>query len=164
MSKSAKSAKIISYIDKVLASIEIPVVFITELGIISVLLYGAINRYFIHGTFPQEAELAWIFHIWLIFIGGSLVLRGGDHPFVGIIRDKRGKLYKTIMMLLCIIFSAIMLYYTIDYYGVYGIQKTTFLRLPKTILYIAMILGFTFMIIRYTIKIILLYKPSEVSK
>jgi len=159
-----KLAKTISYIDKALASIEIPVIFITELGIISVLLYGAINRYFIHGAFPQEAELAWIFHIWLVFIGGSLVLRGGDHPFVGIIRDKKGKLYKTIMILFCIIFSAIMLYYTIDYYGVYSIQKTTFLRLPKSILYAAMILGFTFIIIRYTIKIILLHKPLEVSK
>jgi len=156
--------KTISYIDKALAAIEIPVVFITEVGIISILLYGAINRYFIHGTFPQEAELAWIFHIWLVFIGGSLVLRKGDHPYVGIIRDKKGKLYKTFVMLLCILFSAVMLYYVIDYYDVYGIKKTTFLRLPMTLLYAAMILGFTFMIIRYIIKIIILYKPLEVSR
>ncbi len=160
----SKLTKTISYMDKALAAIEIPVVFITELGIISVLLYGAINRYFIHGSFPQEAELAWIFHIWLVFIGGSLVLSRGDHPYVGIIRDKRGKLYKTFMMLLCIAFSAIMLYFVIDYYPVYSIQKTTFLRLPKTVLYTAMILGFTFIIIRYIIKIVLLYKPLEVSK
>ncbi len=160
----SRAAKVLKYLDKALATIEIPVVFVCGAGIIMVLLYGAINRYIIHGVFPQEPELAWLFHMWLVFIGGSLVLRKGDHPYVGIIREKRGKLYKTIIILLCLVFAATMLYATLDFYSVYSLQKTTFLRLPMTTLYMAMILGFLFIIIRYIIKIILLHKPIEVSK
>jgi len=155
------SRALIKYVDKALAAIEVPIVLICGTGIIAVLLYGAINRYIIHGVFPEEPELAWLFHMWLVFLGGSLVLRGGDHPYVGIIREKRGKLYKTMVFSSCIAFATIMLYATLDFYSTFSLQKTTFLRLPMTVLYAAMILGFLFIILRLMIKIYLLYKPTE---
>ncbi len=158
------ATRALKYLDSVLTAIEIPIVFVCGVGIISVLLYGAINRYIIHGVFPQEPELAWLFHMWLVFIGGSLVLRVGDHPFVGIIREKKGKIFKTAIYLACISFAGVMLYALIEFYDTYKLQKTTFLRLPMTALYAAMILGFSFIIVRYVMKIILLYKPVEEGK
>jgi len=149
--------KFIYYVDKTLFVLEAAIIAVCGVGILATLFYGALARYLLHVPFPEEPELAWFFHTWLVFMGVSVVCRGsGDHPYVGAIRDKRGKSYKRFIWFLSIVYAIILIYSNLSFYGIYKLQKTILLRLPMYTFYLAMLLGLLFMIIRYTIKIITL--------
>jgi len=149
--------RLISYVDKTLFVLEAVTIVVCGVGILAALFYGALARYLLHVPFPEEPELTWFFHTWLVFMGVSMVCRGlGDHPYVGILRDRRGRLYKRFIWFLSIVYAVIMIYSNLSFYDVYKLQKTILLGLPMYTFYLAMLLGLFFMIVRYVIKAIAL--------
>lgn len=150
-------AKLLKAIDKVLLGIEATVIIVTGVLITITLFYGAIVRYIIHGSFPQEAELSWLLYTWLVFIGSSYVLSKGDHPTVTFIRGRLGKIYDLLIYLVCIVYVSIILRQAILYSDIFILQKTATMGLPLYYFYAALILGFIFIDIRYITKVIALF-------
>ncbi|AFL67077.1 TRAP transporter small permease [Desulfurococcus amylolyticus] len=150
-------AKLLRAINRVLLSIEATVIIVAGVLITVALFYGAIVRYVIHGSFPQEAELSWLLYTWLVFIGSSYVLSKGDHPTVTFIRGRLGKIYNLFIYLVCIVYVSIILRQAILYSDIFVLQKTATMGLPLYYFYAALILGFIFIDIRYIMKVIDLF-------
>ncbi|MEL9908724.1 MAG: TRAP transporter small permease [Desulfurococcus sp.] len=150
-------AKLLRVIDRVLVGIEATVIIVAGVLITVALFYGAIVRYVMHSSFPQEAELSWLLYTWLVFIGSSYVLSKGDHPTVTIIRGRLGKIYNLLIYLICIVYVSIILRQAILYSDIFMLQKTATMGLPLYYFYAALILGFVFIDIRYIMKIIDLF-------
>lgn len=153
----SKVSKVLSAADRALSAVEISVIVATGSVIVATLFYGAVVRYFLHGSFPEEAELSWLMYTWLVFLGSSYVLRGGDHPNVMLIRGKFGAKYTVALYLVCLAYIVIIIYYALQYSRIFLLQRTATMRLPMAYFYGAMIAGFIFMALRYLMKIVRLF-------
>lgn len=149
--------RIIGLIDEVLMGVEVVVLGVTGVTIIVALLYSAIVRYYLKGSFPEAPELTWFAYTWMVFVGSSAVLRTGDHPYVGFIRDKHSRIYKTAIYTVSIVYLVAIIYAMLASPKIVWMQKTVVLGLPLRYFYYALILGFSFMIIRYIMKIAKLF-------
>ncbi len=150
-------SKVLSAVDRALSAVEVSVMLVTGIVIVSALFYGAIVRYFLHGSFPEEAELSWLVYTWLVFLGSSYVLRGGDHPNVTLIRGRFGSRYVAAVYLVCLAYIALIVYQAFQYSRIFLLQRTATMRLPMAYFYGAMITGFIFMAVRYSMKLIRLF-------
>lgn len=151
--------RILRAVDRVLDFVERTVVIVCGTALLAILMYSAIGRYIAGYGAPEETELTWLFFKWLCFLGGSSMLRTGDHPSLGILFDKlakrglKGKIYASLTRVMCIIFAAMVIYGIYRMYPIISISVTTMLRLPLTLYYAAAIVGLTFLATRYVIKI-----------
>lgn len=150
-------SKILSAVDRALSAVEISVLLATGIAIVATLFYGAVVRYFLHGSFPEEAELSWLMYTWLVFLGSSYVLRGGDHPNVTLVRGRFGAKYTAALYLVCLAYIAVIIHYALQYSRIFLLQVTATMRLPMAYFYGAMIVGFTFMAVRYSMKLVRLF-------
>lgn len=155
--KASKVSSILNIVDKVFAAIEASVLVVTGSIIIATLFYGAIVRYFLKGSFPEQVEITWYMHTWLVYVGSAAVLRFGDHPMVGLVRGKRGKVYNTLMYVVCIAFPSIILYTMYTLPRIIWRQRSIILGIEYTYFYIAMTVGLVLMIVRYVMKLIRMY-------
>lgn len=152
--------KVIQKIDATLNIIERSVVLVSGVVLLSILIYSAVGRYLVGYGAPEEAELTWLFFLWLCFFGGSNLVREGDHPLLGILldrvsrRQKLGKIYKALTHVVPILFAVFLIYGIYRMYPIIAISSTTMLRLPLTIYYAAALGGLTSLTIRYSIKIL----------
>lgn len=145
-------------VDRTLNTIETLVLLVTGVLLVSSLFYAAVVRYTHLGSFPEETELSWLLYSWMVFIGSSSVLRGGDHPRVEILPRKLGWKYKIVIYVVSIIYLASIIYILVNYRWLYSVQKTAVMRLSLIYFYDAVIVGYSFMIVRYVIKIFNLVK------
>lgn len=148
--------KILSVTDRVIGTAEMVILIITGVVIIATLFYGAVVRYILKGSFPEQAEVAWFTYTWMVFMGSAAALRSGDHPLVSIIRGKRGKAYNVAMCVVCIAFLVLIVYAICTLNPIIWRQKTIILGIEYAYFYTAMIFGLVLMITRYVFKIILL--------
>jgi TRAP-type C4-dicarboxylate transport system permease small subunit len=150
-------SRVLKVLDRALSAVEISVILVTGVAIVSALFYGAIVRYLLHGSFPEEAELSWLMYTWLVFLGSSYVLRGGDHPNVTLIRGRFGARYAAALYLVSLAYVVLILYQTLQYSRIFLLQRTATMRLPMAYFYGAMVVGFTFMAVRYVMKLVRLF-------
>lgn len=156
VNRASTMLKILKILDKSLKIVEGVILIFCGIIIIGALLYSAIVRYFLRGSFPEAPELTWFMYTWMVFLGSSAVLGSGDHPLVSIFRGKRGKLYNIVIYVLCVLYIAVLLYALYIMPRILWMQKTIVLQIPYIYFYAAMVIGFSFMIIRYIIKIIMI--------
>ncbi|MEM0059734.1 MAG: TRAP transporter small permease [Desulfurococcaceae archaeon] len=157
--KMSKTRRALGVFDKVLGFIEEP---FTYLGIILVLmLVGvAFSRYFLKYPTPFEEEVSLLLNLWMVCLGMSIVLRTGDHINTPILYDKIvarkriGRIYRVLIYLVSIGFSALMLYFIYLKFPILTKGRTEYMRFPYAVYYSGLIIAFSFMILRYTIKIV----------
>ncbi len=137
--------------------VENAVAIATGVTIISVLVYGAIIRYILKGSFPEAQELTWISYTWMVFIGSSIAVRHGDHPLVSLIRSRRGALYNALLYLLCVAFIAAVLYAAAITPRILLEQVTSVMRLRMWYFYLGLFVGMSFMLVRYITKVLRLF-------
>ncbi|MEM0296740.1 MAG: TRAP transporter small permease [Zestosphaera sp.] len=153
-------------IDAVLNIIEQSVVLVSGVALLTILIYSAVGRYLAGYGAPEEAELTWLFFLWLCFFGGSNLVREGDHPLLNILSDRIsrsrrvGKAYKALTHTAPIVFAALLTYGIYKMYPIIAISITTMLRLPLTIYYAAALGGLAALTIRYLIKVVRTLSPG----
>lgn len=151
----------IKKIDKTLANIERPIMFISGLLLFVLMTWCVITRYFFHISTPYQTELAQTFHIWLCFIGSSYLFSLNANPSVEIFSDKVmhsknilfKKIYFTIVWLLNLVFIFPCLYYAILNIPKYTAQVTAYLGYSYIWVYGAGIVGFGLMLFRIFLRI-----------
>lgn len=141
-------------LSRAMAVVEDAVAIATGVTIISVLMYGALVRYVLKGSFPEAQELAWISYTWMVFVGSSIAVRLGDHPLVSLIRARRGALYNALMYLSCVAFIAVVLYAVAITPRILLEQVTSVMRLKMWYFYLGLVVGMAFMAIRYVAKVV----------
>lgn len=147
--------RIVGLIDKMLNIVEITVLVITGVILLGSLFYAGVVRYAHLGSFPEEIELSWLLYSWMVFVGSSHVLRKGDHPHVSMLREKLGWWYTLVIYAISIAYLVVMLHILITYRYLYAVQRTAVMRLSLRYFYDAALVGFSFMIIRYVLKSIM---------
>lgn len=151
--------KLISFFDKVLLSIEFPTSFLGLLLIVF-LVYVGIARYFFQTATPYEEEFSLLIHLWTVNLGMSLVIRQGDHVATKILYDRVatigrvGRVYRLFVELLKISFLALMLWFLYQTFPLLTRGVTEYMRWPFATYYSAIIVGLTFMLIRYTLGVV----------
>lgn len=151
----------IEKLDKTLANIERPIMFISGLLLFVLMTWCVITRYFFHISTPYQTELAQTFHIWLCFIGSSYLFSLNANPSVEIFSDKVmhsknilfKKVYFTIVWLLNLVFIFPCLYYAILNIPKYTAQVTAYLGYSYIWVYGAGIVGFGLMLFRIFLRI-----------
>jgi TRAP-type C4-dicarboxylate transport system, small permease component len=146
--------KVLNLVDRVLNYIETPVLMLTGVLLLGSLFYAAVVRYTHLGSFPEETELSWFLYCWMVFIGSSSVLRAGDHPHVSLVRKKLGWKYEIVLFIISMAYLGGLIYILTSYRWLYSVQKTAVMQLSLTYFYDAALIGFSFMIIRYIVKVL----------
>lgn len=154
----AKIKKTLVLVDKVLGYIEEA---FSYLGLILVLMLVAVafSRYFLRIPTPFEEEISLLLNLWTICLGMSIVLRTGDHINTPIIYDKAvakiGRGYRVLIYLISATFLALMIYFLYLRFPIITRGVTEYVRLPYATFYYALIVAFSFMLLRYMMKIIM---------
>lgn len=152
--------RLLTLADRALRVFEIAVLTITGVIILYALLYGALVRYFIKGSFPEEAELCWLMFTWMVLIGSSYASSVGDHPSVTTFKSKMGKLYNVAIYLVGIITMSLFLYGLLrlpSFFWERLIAPT--LGLKQVYFYAPILIGGILWIVRYVIKILVMLCP-----
>lgn len=125
-----------------------------SLGIMTVItLIEVFRRYFLGLSFPWAEELVRYLLIWVTFVGGSIAFKKGTlvfmDLFINYLSKRKKQILHIIMNLIVISFLVIILVLSIDYTFSPSImlQKSTGLKLPMFIPYLAIPTGFMLMII-----------------
>jgi TRAP-type C4-dicarboxylate transport system permease small subunit len=150
----------LNLVDKVLNYIEVSVLVVTGVLLLGSLFYAALVRYAHLGSFPEETELSWLLYSWMVFIGGSSVLRKGDHPHVSAVREKFGWRYEVALYVISVVYLSGLVYVLVSYRWLYAAQKTAVMQLSLTYFYGAALVGLSFMVVRYVIKILNLVRTK----
>ena len=145
---------VLRVLDRLMAAIENAVAIATGIIIVSVLVYSALVRYVLKGSFPEAQELAWISYTWMVFVGSSIAIRHGDHPLVSLIRGRRGALYNSLLYLSCVAFIAAVLYAVAVTPRILLEQVTSVMGLKMWYFYLGLIVGMTFMAVRYVVRVL----------
>ena len=151
---SSVLVKALNLVDRILNYVEVLVSILTSVLLLGSLFYAAVVRYARLGSFPEETELSWLLYCWMTFIGSSSVLRVGDHPHISMMREKLGWKYVIVLYTISILYLGGLIYTLASYRSLYSVQKTAVMQLSLTYFYDAALVGFSFMIIRYLIKIL----------
>ena len=161
------SRRVVKVIDSVLNAVEQAISLVSGVALLAILIYAAVGRYVLGYGAPEETELSWLFFLWLCFFGSSALVRTGDHPSVGVLFDRiarrglRGRVYASLTRVACIVFAASIMYGIYRMYPIISVSVTTMLRLPLTIYYAAALGGLSFLILRYSIRVLQYLTPGE---
>uniref|UniRef100_A0A7C2Z882 TRAP transporter small permease n=1 Tax=Ignisphaera aggregans TaxID=334771 RepID=A0A7C2Z882_9CREN len=148
----------VNIVDKVMFVVEVLVAIVTGTIIIADIFYATIGRYTNLWGASEEVELTTWMYIVMVFIGSSLALRLGDHPNVTLIPRRLGRRYQTLIYVIDIVVLGVILYATQSLPRIYWAQKTQIMKIPSGYYYYyPIIVGCSFMIVRYILKIIKLY-------
>ncbi|MEM2005758.1 MAG: TRAP transporter small permease subunit [Zestosphaera sp.] len=148
--------KILSFLDKIIFLFEFPA---TLLGLVLIvfLVYVGVARYFFQMATPYEDEFSLLIHLWMVNLGMSLVVRQGDHVTTKILYDrivtrgKVGRAYSVFVELVKIAFIILMLWFLYQTFPLLTRGVTEYMRWPFAAYYSALVVGFTFMLIRYVL-------------
>lgn len=152
-------SKLIYFFDRALLSIELPTSFLGLLLIVF-LVYAGIARYFLRMPTPYEEELSLLIHLWMVNLGMSLVIRQGDHVATKILYDKIvthkriGRVYRLFVELLKISFIILMLWFLYQTFPLLTRGVTEYMRWPFAAYYSAIVVGLTFMLVRYALQVL----------
>lgn len=149
-------------IEKVLANI-ILIIMVSSLSL------GVISRYVFNAPIVWTGEVTLYTLAWVTFIGGSMSIKTNQAVAVTILTDYlRGKTQKAIVsigLLVGLIFTAILTYYSIQWISnpTILVQKSDALQLPMIIPYLSVPVGILFMTI-HSIHIFVEYLISPVGE
>lgn len=121
-------------------------------AVVIVVLLQIVFRFIIQKPLSWSEELSRYIFIWIVYLGGYLCTKSNSHLgityFVDILPVKVRKIVKLVANIFLIVYMAIVIYYGfILSFRVMG-QPSAVLRVPMGIVYMAIPLGMTFMLLR----------------
>lgn len=136
-------------------------------GMVLVTLMQIICRVFFDALTWSE-EVARYLLVWSTFIGAGCVYKKGGHISVLIAQEylpiKMQKLAQILVQLLCGTFFAIALYYGAKYVRLQGNQLSAALRIPMRLMYMAVPVGCSIMLLHALDNILQSLVAKEVAK
>jgi len=113
-------------------------------------------------------EVARYLLVWSTFIGAGCVYKRGGHISVLVVQDllslKLQKLVKILVHVLCGAFFVLAVYYGFKYTGKQGTQLSAALRIPMSLMYMAIPVGSGVMLIHAFNSIIQIFTAQEVAE
>jgi TRAP-type C4-dicarboxylate transport system permease small subunit len=113
-------------------------------------------------------EVARYLLVWSTFIGAGCVYKRGGHISVLIVQDllpfKLQKLLKILVHVLCGIFFVLAVYYGFKYTGKQGTQLSAALRIPMSLMYMAIPVGCGVMLLHAFNSIVQIFVAQEVAE
>ena len=111
-------------------------------------------------------EVARYLLVWSTFIGAGCVYKRGGHISVLVVQDllspKLQKLVKILVHVLCGAFFVLAVYYGFKYTGKQGTQLSAALRIPMSLMYMAIPVGSGVMLLHALNSIIQIFTAQEV--
>lgn len=111
-------------------------------------------------------EVARYLLVWSTFIGAGCVYKRGGHISVLVVQDllsfKLQKLVKILVHVLCGAFFVLAVYYGFKYTGKQGTQLSAALRIPMSLMYMAIPVGSGVMLLHALNSIIRIFTAQEV--
>lgn len=133
-------------------------VFVTSVQIICRVFFSALS---------WSEEVARYLLVWSTFIGAGCVYKKGGHISVLIAQEllphKLRKMVQILVHLLCGTFFAIAVYYGFKYMNMQGTQLSAALRIPMRLMYLAIPVGCSVMLLHAFNAIIQLINAKEVA-
>lgn len=153
--------KVSDLVDKVCCII----VVVLLAGMVLVTSAQIICRVFFSALSWSE-EVARYLLVWSTFIGAGCVYKKGGHISVLIVQEllptKLRKLVRTLVHVLCGVFFLLAVYYGFKYMGKQGTQLSAALRIPMSLMYMAIPVGSSVMLLHAFNAIIQLFVGKEV--
>ncbi|NPV70055.1 MAG: TRAP transporter small permease [Firmicutes bacterium] len=142
-------------IDRAVAQVEEVFVAMGLLGSTMLMFLNVVLRYVFKSGLPWSEELIRFTIIWITFVGIGLCVRKGSHvaiDFFAYYMSKKQQRYLTVIVdSICILYCALMAYYSIQLIGKqFDVgQKAPALQVPFYIIYLCLPIGFTLGIVRF---------------
>jgi len=148
-------------------ALETTISFICMFGALVLCFTQVIVRYVFQSSFVWSEEIAKWFVMWVTFAGSAYAFRVGSHigveAFVNLFSEKPRKIFQWIANSLTIFFVLLMIFYGWKFLGVSIEMKQVApaSRLPMSIAYAALPVGFTLVFIRLIYINLVQYKKSS---
>lgn len=161
--------KFVSMVDKGLANVEKPVMFIFGTLLFGIMCFVVFARFILHIPTAYQTELTKFFHIWMCFVGASYLIGVNGHPAVELFSDKVKenaspivrKLYFTVIYLVILAFVGTAFWFAMSQWKLYARQVTTYLSISYIWVNGGAILGLFMMSLRCLIKLIYIWGGDE---
>lgn len=145
-----------------LAQLEEIVAGLALVAIILAVGWGVLSRYVSRQPAPWANEVATLAFAWLIFIGAAACFKYGMHPSIDMVVRRLpasvAKVTRVVTHALTLGFCALMVWLGITFSIAAWTDPTPVLRLPMTVVYGPVTLGFALMIVRY-VQFVILGRP-----
>ncbi|WP_428908483.1 TRAP transporter small permease [Niallia sp. Krafla_26] len=149
-------------VEKVLANIILAIMVLS-------LFLGVVTRYIFNAPLVWTGEVTLYTLAWVTFIGGSMSIKTNQAVAVTLLTDYlRGMTKKAIVsigLLICVLFTGLLSYYSIQWISnpTILLQKSDALQLPMIIPYLSVPVGIVFMLI-HSINIFVTYLITPVEE
>lgn len=145
-----------------LAHLEEIVAGLALVAIILAVGWGVLSRYVSRQPAPWANEVATLAFAWLIFIGAAACFKHGMHPSIDMLVRRlpasAAKLARLLTHALTLGFCVLMVWLGVVFSIEAWTDPTPVLRLPMTVVYGPVTLGFALMILRY-VQFVILGRP-----
>lgn len=131
--------------------------------VIAAVTWGVLSRYVSRAPAPWANEVAVLAFAWLIFIGAAACFKHGIHPSIDMLVTRLpvplARVARLLAHALTMGFCALMVWLGVVFSVEAWTDPTPVLRLPMTIVYGPVTLGFALMLVRY-VQFVILREPS----
>jgi TRAP-type transport system small permease protein len=141
------------------------VTIVSSIFLVVVVFLQVFFRYALNSPLAWSEELARFIFIWLVFISSAVVLRDDSHMsmnyFVNLMPKKVRTIIDIVSKGIISAFMVMCLFQTAKIMRITATQLSPSLTIPMSLIYFAMFVGFTLMLIDYATRIILRKREGD---
>ncbi|WHH57979.1 TRAP transporter small permease [Petroclostridium sp. X23] len=143
-----KLLKVLGNLDLLISGASLSIIVITTIG-------GVFMRKVVGKPFAWLEEIQLLFFVWCVLFGGSVAFRTGNHVGIDLVAERlRPKARKVLDIFIYIITVAVIIYIlkgSAELTMQVTKKVTPYLKIPYTVIDIAVPIGCLFMIVQYTV-------------
>jgi len=157
----------VQFVSNLIERVEKTVSVIFMFAMAVIIIAGVLFRYFLNAPIFWAGEVSIYLMIWISFLGGSLGLKNKSQAAVLILVERlpreTQRILNIVIHILMLGFLLILIYYSFQWLlsSNVAFQKSTALRMPMWIAYIAVPTGLTFSFVHLTSNLIGIVQGGE---